>query len=207
MLSPRLLSALLLFPLVLAGCGGDDPGSGAQDSAVHRFLAEAEAEAFDEERSAPSADFTQPRVAGWTLVEPACVFPLRLQVPPGWDLDEGETRSVSVTLRRDGVRVVDVRISTVGGSTAIQDQVRGLERDDPSVIRLEEVTFGPRTMPIHGGPDGQSVIAYPPVEHIADVSGRHAVVRLSAIWDYDGNPQVDEATLASLAATLEPNDC
>ena len=205
MLSPRLLPALLLVPLAFAGCGGDDPGSGAQDSAVHRFLAEAEA--FDEEGGAASADFSQPRVAGWTLLEPACEFPLRLQVPPGWDLDEDETRSVSVTLRRDGENVVDVRISSTGGSLAIQDQIRGLEREDPSVMRLGEVAFGTRTMPIHGGPDGQSVIAYPPVEHVADVSGWHAVVRLSAIWDYDGNPRVDEATLASLAATLEPNDC
>ncbi len=201
----RLPSALVLVPLAFAGCGGDDPGSGAQDSAVHRFLAEAEA--FDEEGSAAPADFTQPRVAGWTLLEPACEFPLRLQVPPGWDLDEDETRSISVTLRRDGENVVDVRISSTGGSTAIQDQAEGLEQHDPSVTRLGEVTYGPRTMPVLGGPDGQSVIAYPPVEHVSDVSGWHAVVRLSAIWDDDGNPQVDEATLASLAATLEPNDC
>ncbi len=199
--------AALLFGLLLGGCGGEDFEAGAADSPVQRLMAEAEAEAELREGAPATPDFRQPRESGWTLLAPSCEFPLRLQVPEGWDLDEGETRSVSLTLRREGEQAVALMISMIGGSLAVEDRMRGLEADDASVRRLREVTYGSRSLPIHGGPDGQMVIAYPPVEHVAGPSVRHAVVRVSAIWDYEGNPVVDEATLTRLAATLEPNDC
>lgn len=197
------LLGMLAAGILLAGCGAEDGASDRAPSTVDRLLAEAEAGG---DQAGPPADFTQPRVSGWVVLQPACDFPLRLQAPQGWDVDETQTRSTHLTLRREGVPTVGVQISMMGGHTAVEDRMREAEAHDTSVVRLAEVSYGARTMPVHGGGNRESVMAYPAVADWG-AAVQHAVVRLNAIWDRDGTPLVEEETLARIAATLEPNDC
>lgn len=198
-----LLSGVLFSALLLSGCGGGDadPGDGA--SLVERFLEEAAVSSGD---ATPPADLSQPPVPGWTMLQPACPFPLRFQVPPGWDLDEGQTRSNHVALRRDGLEAAGIGISMVGGEVAVADRVREVEANDPSVVRLAEVRYGGVTVPIHGGGDREFVRAYPAVADWGTVL-QQAVVELRPARDREGAPLADEETLGRIATTLEPNGC
>lgn len=201
----RILCAPILLAggVFLAGCGGDDSAPETGSSFVDRLLEEASAPSGD---AAPAADLSQPRVPGWTLVQPACPFPLRFQVPPGWDLDEAQTRANHVTLRREGVAVAIVGISMVGGDAAVGDRIREVEANDPSVVRLAEVRYGQITVPVHGGGDRSGVRAYPAVADWG-VAMQQAVVEVRPENDPDGAPLVDEDMLARIATTLEPHGC
>ncbi len=201
--SGTLLPGILLSALLFAGCGGGDSLPGEGSSLVQRFLDEAESASGD---AAPPADLSQPPVPGWTMLHPACPFPLRLQVPPGWALEEGPASTNRLTLQRDRMTTATLGISMVGGDAAVGDRIREVEANDPSVVRLAEVRYGSRTVPVHGGAERQFVRAYPAVADWG-VALQMAVVELRPERDGEGGPLVDEETLARIAATLEPNGC
>ena len=198
-----LLQVVLLAGFPVSGCGGSDAPQGDGPSLVERLLEEAEAPSGE---GTAAADLSQPPVPGWSMLEPPCPFMLRLQVPPGWGVEEGSERSTHLTLHRDGQTMVTLMISMAGGDAAVADRIREAETHDASVVRLAEVRYGSITVPVHGGGDGQRVRAYPAVADWG-VALQMAVVDVSAALDYDGNPLVDEETLARIAATLEPNGC
>jgi len=195
------------MPLLLTGCGSDAPEGAAEAASMERRPGEALTRPEDPGLPAGTvAVLSRPDRPGWTRIEPACPFPLRLQVPPGWELDEAEVRSVQLQLLQGGAPAVFLGISMIGGSQAVADRIREMEGSDPSVQRRAEVPYGDLLAPVLGR-DGDSLVwAFPAVRDLG-AALQQAAVRLEAIWDADGNPLVDSEMLVQLATTLEPNPC